>query len=186
MLIIGFTGPAGCGKDTAALALVRQLGFVRFSFAAPIKDALNGIFGWSDGDWQNREWKEENLPDIDASPRRLAQTLGTEWARDIVHPNFWVLVLKHRLRRLSESGQRCNLVTISDVRFPNEAEWIRDVGGYVVDVTRNLETKVQAHSSEIQLDPELIDFILPNKGGVKTLELEAIELVSRIMKDAPL
>lgn len=178
MLIIGFTGPAGCGKDTAALALVRQLGFRRFSFATPIKLALNAIFDWSYGDWENREWKERPFPPFGSSPRRMAQTLGTEWARDCVDPDFWVKVLD---RQLQEKGY--NFVTISDVRFPNEARWIRDSGGYVVDVTRTLDEYVEGHSSEAQMPSDLVNFILPNKGGVKELGAEAIDLAERIMRE---
>ena len=101
------------------MALVRQLGFTRMSFAAPIKEALNAMFGWHPGNWDDREWKEEDLesfkPNL-VSPRLLAQTLGTEWGRDL-DPDFWVKTLEHRwLAR--ETGT--NLV-ISDVRLDTEA-----------------------------------------------------------------
>ena len=88
MFLIGFTGRAGSGKDTAGQVLVRQLGFKRYAFADPIKKALNAMFGWHMGMWENRDWKEGDLPGMCYSPRLLAQTMGTEWGRSI-DPEFW-------------------------------------------------------------------------------------------------
>lgn len=176
MNIIGFTGSAGCGKDTAAMALVRELKFHRFSFAAPIKNALNAMFGWSHGAWLDREWKEKEIYGFNTSPRQLAQTLGTEWARDIIDEDFWVKLLAYRIS-LSEHTR----VVISDVRFENEATWIRSHGGYVVDVSRPLNNKVHAHTSELGVGWERINFKLANSGGVYELERETIALVKELL-----
>lgn len=178
MIIIGMTGPAGCGKDTAAMALVRQLAFKRVAFADPIKDALNAIFEWDPGMWLDREWKEAPLPYAGGSPRELAQTLGTEWARDTVDPDFWVKVM---WRRLLDGGCEHERVVISDVRFPNEATWIREHGGYVINASRDLDTKVTEHSSESGLAWDKIDFQLANSGGVLQLEKETVALVRDLL-----
>lgn len=159
------------------MALVRQLGFTRMSFAAPIKEALDAMFGWDPGMWQDREWKEETLDGFDFSPRILAQTLGTEWGRDL-DPDFWIKALALRMY----NGEATK-ITISDVRFPNEATWIRSHGGVVVDVTRPIANLVANHSSEDQLDFALIDHRLPNEGGVKELEEEAIGLAREILSN---
>jgi uncharacterized protein YqjF (DUF2071 family) len=176
MIIIGFTGPAGCGKDTAAMALVRQLGFSRMSFAAPIKEALDAIFGWTPAEWQDRIWKEAPIINMPVSPRQLAQTLGTEWGRDTVDPDFWVKVLEYRMYTIASTK-----IVISDVRFPNEAMWIRSKGGHVVDVTRNLDLKVAPHSSEMGLEFGYIDARLPNEGGAIQLEKEAVEYARELL-----
>ena len=137
------------------------------------------MFGWTPGQWLDREWKENTLPGFDVSPRELAQTLGTEWARDTVDPDFWVKLMWYRV---VDGGCEHERVVISDVRFPNEATWIRDHGGYVLDVTRDLDAKVVAHSSEDQLDFTLIDYKLGNTGGVLQLENEAVALVDDLLK----
>ncbi len=180
MIIIGMTGPAGCGKDTAAMALVRQLGFKRFSFAAPIKEALNAMFGWTPAQWLDREWKEESIPGFrEQSPRTLAQSLGTEWARDL-DPDFWVKLMRFHLL---DGGCEYERVVISDVRFPNEATWIRDHGGHIINASRDLETHVKTHSSEAGLSWDLIDFQLANSGGVIQLEKETVGLVREILSN---
>ena len=181
MVIIGFTGPAGCGKDTAAMALVRTLGFTRLSFATPIKQALDAMFGWHPGNWEDREWKETiNLP-FSHSPRRLAQTLGTEWGRNL-DPDLWLKLMERQLHEVTKKGSvQWRGIVIPDVRFPNEATWIHSHGGQVIDVTRILSDKVATHSSEDGLTFEHIDYNLANAGGVVQLEAEVVALVKELI-----
>jgi dephospho-CoA kinase len=84
MILIGITGRARCGKDTAADYLSANIGFKKYSFAKPIKDAVKDMFGLTE-DHVNGYLKEVVLPDICHSPRFLMQTLGTEWGRKIVN-----------------------------------------------------------------------------------------------------
>lgn len=157
MFIVGFTGLAGTGKDTAGKALVKELGFKRFAFADPLKNALNAMLDLKPGKWENREWKESVIEQLGYSPRHLAQTLGTEWGREVLDPRFWVKVARFRA---DNSGAR--RVVFTDVRFDNEAEWIQQRGGLVVEITRPGIEPVRAHVSEQGIHPRLIDFTIPN------------------------
>lgn len=56
--------------------------------------------------------------------------MGTEVGRDIFHTDFWVLQLEHRLLTSTDS------IVITDVRFPNEIDWIHKQGGKVYEVQR--------------------------------------------------
>lgn len=117
-MIVGLSGKAGAGKDTIADYLVKLHGFEKLSFAQPLKDML-AVLGV---DVTNREHKED--PDFGLcgrSPRFLMQTLGTEWGRDIVHKNLWIHLLENNIR----PGRR---YVVSDVRFEDEAAWLRRVG----------------------------------------------------------
>lgn len=59
-------------------------------------------------------------------------------------------------------------VVISDCRFPNEAEFIRRMGGLVIAVDRGLES-TDTHVSEIPLPLNLTDGTLQNLGSVEVL-----------------
>ena len=82
---------------------------------------------------------------IKLTPRKLLQLLGTECGRDIIHPNIWVnaLFADYKLSKpLGLEGHdwsEGNLPKwiITDVRFPNEAQAIKDRGGIVIRVNRN-------------------------------------------------
>ena len=116
--IIGITGRARSGKDTIAEHLVYGHLYTRFAFADPIKDIVCGMFGWGarhrDGDP-----KEVDDPYWGFSPRKAYQTFGTEFGRAL-NPNVWIMMADRQLT----SG----LWVCSDVRFDNEADFVRDNG----------------------------------------------------------
>jgi len=165
MFIIGLTGKAGCGKDTAAEGLQYHLNFHRFAFADPIKEMVATLLGVSVTKWEDREWKETPLLSFGVSPRRMAQTLGTEWGRSL-DKDFWVKTLEHRLYNRASMVHHSRVV-ITDVRFDNEAEWIVSRGGIIIEVVRPGATAVEAHASELGIHPNLIDFPIYNNGTIQ-------------------
>lgn len=70
----------------------------------------------------------QGLKLVKMTPRMLMQMLGTEFGRDMVHPNLWVNAL------MNEYKKQKWLVT--DVRFPNEAKAIKDRGGILIRLDR--------------------------------------------------
>lgn len=158
--LIAITGAAGAGKDTLADEIVR-LGGMKYSFAAPLKQALNAMFGWTMEQWNDREWKEAVIPWLGKSPRQLAQTLGTEWGRGLVHPELWVLLFKQRYEEHRETyGDRPFVV--ADCRFDNEAVAVASLGGVVLQVQRPGIGGVSAHVSERGVNGALVDAYVIN------------------------
>lgn len=162
-MLIGLTGAAGSGKDTVA-AMMKEISpsFRNYALASPIKEALNVMFGWEMSDWDDRRWKEAVQRDVGRSPRYLAQTLGTEWGREAVHPNLWLLLGNKFIDSHSD-------VIITDVRFNNEAVWLHDNGGVLVEVRRPEVEPVNAHASEAGVDSNLIDYSVLNNGSLDDL-----------------
>jgi len=164
-MIIGICGAAGAGKDTIAGLLVER-GYRQIAFADPIYEAVSVITGLSVDDLKDRSRKENTLGWISQSPRRLLQSLGTEWGREMIHPEIWVM---SALRRVEEGGDYC----ITDVRFPNEAEAIKARGGVVWRVARPgfsaLADDEAGHSSEAGIPARYIDDELENAGTMDDL-----------------
>lgn len=138
-MIVGICGLISSGKGTVSDILVSK-GFVKESFAAPVKDAVSSIFGWErsllEGDTKEsrefREKKDEFWSDAlgyEVTPRLALQLMGTEAGRDVFGKDVWVQSL------LKRASQNENTV-IADVRFPNEIEAIRKAGGHLVLVKR--------------------------------------------------
>lgn len=88
-MLIGFTGRAQVGKDTAAAHLRAAHGFRQIAFADPLRAMLQTGFGLTAKDFEPGR-KEELLPLIGKSPRQLMQSMGTEWGRTLVSPDVWV------------------------------------------------------------------------------------------------
>lgn len=153
MKLFGFHGPAGSGKDTCGQMLIER-GYSRVSFASPIYDMLEaGGFGRP----TTQEDKQEIIPWLGVSWRHLAQTLGTEWGRQCVHPELWLEVAARRMRQ-SQDGMH----VVTDVRFNNEAAMIRSLGGVVVHIQDRRAEGTLQHVSEVALPILDGDVILHN------------------------
>jgi hypothetical protein len=141
-MIIGICGFIGSGKDTVADYLVNFHEFRRESFASTLKDAVAAVFGWDrtllEGRTKEaREWREQvdpwwatrlDMPTL--TPRWVLQYWGTEVCRKGFHDDIWIASLENKLRNSKDN------VVISDCRFPNEIQSIRDAGGQIVWVQR--------------------------------------------------
>ena len=142
--IIGFSGLAGSGKDTAADILIKNsCKFRKISFGDAVKDVASVSFGWNrellQGDTvesrQFRETKDDFWSEAlgkEFTPRLALQLIGTECFRNTIDNAFWVYVVKHRLSNSDYDGT----YLITDVRFPNEVKMIHDLGGVVYRVKR--------------------------------------------------
>jgi len=177
MMLIGLTGRAGVGKDTIADHLVAVHGFVKVSFAQPLKAGLCAMFGWSPDQLDDREWKETPLPDIGKSPRQLMQLVGTEYGRDMVHPDLWLILARQRIGALRAR------VVVSDVRFENEAAMIREMGGSVIHVRRNVPD-VSVHASEAGVAIDANDSILMNDRSIDQMRADVSTWLHRVDRGA--
>ncbi len=139
-MIIGICGLIGSGKGTVADILVKH-NFKKVSFADKLKDGVSTIFGWDrdllEGDTdESRQWREQrddfwsNETEMEVTPRLVLQLFGTDCMRDGFNDGVWVSLLKKTI--LDNPGN----YVIPDVRFQNEQQMIRDIGGEVWWVKR--------------------------------------------------
>ena len=168
-VVIGFAGKARSGKDTAGAYLVENYQFLRYSFAQPLKDATKIMFHLTDKQIENKEKAAEPWG---RSPRELYQKVGTDIARAI-DPNVWV-----KGAEIFKQDNPGRSIVITDVRFSNEAFWIRSQGGVVVFLeskTRGIHEHT-GHSSENGLTGEDVDLIIENDGTIEALYVKLEEM----------
>ena len=183
MYIIGLAGKAGTGKDTIGGLISSLPGWHRLSFADPLRKMLVAGGFVTDEQLGDRKLKETPHPLHGASPRRLMQTLGTEWGRNMIHPCVWARLLDERLERLADSGAQG--VVVTDVRFEDEAALIRDAGGRVVHVQRPdaLRPANAEHVSEKGIRKRYGDITLFNDGKLEDLPKKLTVLIFEITGD---
>jgi hypothetical protein len=168
MLLIGITGRAGSGKDTVAEILKTQYDFTVTHFSYTLKRMISDLLGESYELWEDREWRER-VHDLSAqTPRYMAQTLGTEWGRQTIHEDLWLIDTWNRLEKA-----RIARAAIADVRFENEAHAIRTAyQGHVIHVERpNGEGIISSpnHSSEAGIEKNANDLVIINDGTLADL-----------------
>lgn len=198
MNIIGITGRAGSGKSTVANMIVEMQPRARIiMLAEPIKEFCRQIFDFSEEQLYGPS-SMRNAPDerYDVSPRKILQTLGTDWARS-VYEDVWVDYAMRRAEELLEGScvkavknqdhavfkpEFCDLVVIPDVRFPNEAEAIRARDGKIIRVVRKGFELESAHASESCIDDIAPDAVIDN--GNKPLAALR-ELLTECLRQLP-
>lgn len=207
--LIGICGFIGSGKDTVAKMFVEQ-GCVQDSFAAPLKDMCASIFGWQremlEGDsMDSREFREtadlywtRKLGIDNFTPRLALQLLGTDIMRTHFSQDIWLNSLEYRIRR-QRQDDLC--VVVSDARFKNELNLIKELGGVVIHVKRSelpewyevavhanngsvtakhtMETKYRhIHASEWKWVGFEFDYEIENTGTLTDLEASVLQISS--------
>jgi hypothetical protein len=120
--------------------------------------------------------------------RDLLQILGTEAMRDGLHKNVWVnaLMADYTPTQVQwsqgplggyEDGPMPNWI-ITDTRFPNEAQAIKDKGGMVIKVERPGVGPVNRHPSEDALKDYNFDYVIHNDGSINDLDNKVIEFIN--------
>lgn len=175
MPIIGFLAKRRSGKDTASDYIVKKYGYTKKAFADSLKKSVQQLFGFTDSQLYTDE-KEKIDPNWGVSPRRVFQVFGT----DIIRELFPKLLLPgigsdFHIKRFDiwyRENKDKNIV-ISDVRFQNEVDYIRSIGGVVLKIKRpNLDLKENAdlHKSESGIDSlENYNGTITNNGSLKDL-----------------
>lgn len=175
--LVAFAGPAGSGKDEAATPL-RAQGFELVKFADPMRAALealdlevlyrgcglklNSVIRDIGFDRAKRE-----IPYV----RHVLQRLGTEVGRNIIGPDVWVDVARNRIADLLYKGKA---VVITDCRFENEADMVRDLGGLVIGINRQGFERGE-HPSEQGI---ITDRVIDNTGSAEELHSKVLAVLA--------
>ena len=185
IVVIGVCGKIGHGKDTLSDYLVENYGFEKLSLAKPIKQAVSALYNIPMQTMEDRVLKETIDPRWNKSPRQILQWLGTEVLRNNDKDHLTKLC-KYKINHIiNDTTTTTKRIVISDVRFDNEAQMIREFQHYYnitndftikteiikVDATtrllKNNETinetsSTRKHASESGISPELIGITVYN------------------------
>lgn len=172
-MIIGLTGFAQTGKDTVAKVLCGNHNYERRAFADNVRSFVYDLdieglrlvvdtMGWE---------KAKQLYTV----RRWLQKVGLS-ARNILGENVWITSVTSNLTPFDK-------VVITDVRFLNEAEAIKNLGGEIWRVERPGVGPVNDHISETELMSIEIDHVITNVGTFEELELLVNQKMSSYAKN---
>lgn len=205
-MIIGLSGYAKSGKDTVAdiiSDLQPDIWDIR-KFSGKLKQIASILTGIPEAKFEDQEFKQSLLgqewrkygEDHDTKTawirpmyvRDFLQLLGTDAVRNGLHQNAWVNALMADYKATvtqpvkfggTAIGEYPNWV-ITDVRFPNEAQAIKDRGGVIVRIDRPGVKPVNAHPSETALDNWDFDYKIANASDLVALQQSVEVLLNKI------
>ena len=168
-------------------------------WAGKLKDIASILTGIPKHNFEDQEFKKTNLgPKWDCNPwgkigtmhkqpltvREFLQRLGTDALRDGLHTNTWVNALMADYQPLdfdplTEAEINPNWI-ITDTRFINEAQAIKEAGGIVIRIDRPGVKPINNHPSEIELDNWNFDYKIANVSDVLSLSLAVISVLKKI------
>ena len=181
MFVIGIAGKKRHGKDAVAKIIMnyaKEHGHVavKRAMADPLKEECAKMIAEELAANSSCDSKlttyEHVLADMNSDEtkekyRLLLQWWGTEFKRSI-DPDYWV---KRSEAWLTVAKNYVDLVVIPDVRFVNEIEMVKQLGGIVIRVERPQLVQCDVHASEKLLDDyKDWDSVIVNAGTLDELE----------------
>jgi dephospho-CoA kinase len=138
MVIIGFCGKAGHGKDTMAnyiVELFKNHHHIKINnFAKPLKDFAKSI-GFTESQLYDPDKKDTEINEhYDVTARKALQFIGTDLMRNQFNENVWTNAMAQDIINARHAAVEIYIVT--DVRYNNEAILLRDFGAYIFKVVK--------------------------------------------------
>lgn len=131
---------------------------------------LEGIKNRDQREVVDQWWANElNIPNL--TPRWVLQHFGTDLFRKF-SPNFWITIVKRKLRNYDK-------VVITDCRFDNEISMIRELGGVLICVNRDISNN-STHDSEKEWINANFDYTLNNNSSIEKLHAEVDNILANI------
>lgn len=162
--IIGLIGAAGSGKSLVAGHLQEKYGATVRALADPLKEIVGRAFSLTGEQLYGTQEQKETIDSrYNVSPRWLMQRIGTEGVRYAFGEDIWV-------EQLLKRSRYDKLTAVSDVRFVNEAEGLKQEEALLIRlVNTNRISKADAkHQSEAQWSLCPYDYEIIHDG--KTLD----------------
>jgi hypothetical protein len=198
--IIGLTGFAGTGKDTVADLLRTHVRFGKCAFADQLRYEVSEAFSIEPLLLTHRPHKEDPHPALalaecknnefvgvllrgavydqfegsvedfltaPRSPRQIMRLWGTEFRR-ASDTYYWTRQLTRQIKESVHYGSSRHV--IADVRFQNEAQAVRNMGGVIWQVNRPGLATDTSHSSESDGSQFKPDAIIDNSKDIRHLQ----------------
>lgn len=139
----------------------------------------------------NIEHGQHDIQEIMISGREYLQFYGTEAHREVFGDSFWIDYLlpidKMSLYRKwgqSDGSTLTALMMVTDVRFPNEAERVKEHGGFVLEIRKPEDDEDgDQHASEQRLPARLVDEIINNDEGIAEFDIKIMDFAERRIRD---
>jgi len=168
-------------------------------WAGKLKEIASMLTGIPKHKFEDQDFKKTNLgPEWDCNPpeirglgtshkrpmtvREFLQRLGTDALRYGLHENAWVNALMSDYKGIDYNDDKQPELPnwiITDTRFPNEAQAIKDAGGIIIRIDRPGFAPINDHPSEVGLDNWNFDYKIDNISDIVSLSLSVLNILKK-------
>lgn len=171
--IIGICGKKFSGKSTVGLYLEDEYNYKQIAFADALKDICKIIFGLTT-EQLNGDLKETVDEYWNTTPRKILQFVGTDLFKNRIGEllphigsTIWIEIVKRNILQEWNTHPNTKFV-ITDIRFVDEIDFIHNIGGKVIKITRP-STHIDTHVSEVNINNLCCDYNINNKYSLEYL-----------------
>lgn len=192
---IAFSGKAGSGKNTAVNTIkkyfYKKRMWVRtFSFANPVKEIARKYFPdlprkYFFGKSSYRNHIIPNSVDFngdDLTVRKLLQDIGAYGRK--YNQNIWIDNIISETKKYDNGRNIYNswALIVSDVRFINEFDALKENGFKIIRIKRDVETLNDVSEKEQDLIPDFkFDYIIDNNGTKQDLTEKLYQIYQNLI-----
>jgi len=160
MNLLGINGPKRSGKDTVAKFLVQRYGFTQLKFAEPIHQFIQTLK-------LDKNFEKEAYRNLMVMMGLTCRKLDTD------------IFVKYINDKIYEADLTNENIVISDIRFLNEWNWIKENGGVIWKISGRVNID-RNDPAEIGIPEYCVpDFILNNTGSMAYLQKQIIETLAK-------
>jgi len=170
-------GSAMVGKDEVAKMMV-ELDFYHTSFAKPMYKVVNEVYGIDTAGLTKFAKEEKLYQPWDLTLRQILQNIGDAFRS--LDKDFF---LKCLMVDIAKNARNFQSVVVSDVRYENEAEFIRGMLGTIVHINREFEVEkyaINPHSSEVGVKIHNEDIHVNNNSSLDRLKQVVNDVVRQV------
>ncbi len=180
-MLFGLIGSKGAGKDETANYLKQKYNFKQYAFATPLKKVCQELFNLTNEQVYGN-LKETLDERWNTTPRKLFQKIGTELFKkhlineipELSCDNIWI----KKFQLWFEENNMDNCV-VSDCRFNDELNIIKENKGVIILIKRNLNENDTHISEQIHKDYKA-DYIIDNNGTILDLHQQIDNILSNL------
>jgi len=184
MELICIIGNIGSGKSTAG-NILKQYGYEEITFANPVKE-IGLILGFEHKELYGSQEDKLKINEFwGVSGREFMQKFATNIMRNELHKHInmnmdgktiWVRLCEKKIIQMLKENKK---ILISDGRFPDEINMIKQYNGTIIKLERNNSFDLN-HESESYISNIKYDKLINNNGTLDDLENE----IKKVIKNA--
>jgi len=184
MELICIVGNIGSGKSTAG-NILKQYGYEEITFANPVKE-IGLILGFEHKELYGSQEDKLKINEFwGVSGREFMQKFATNIMRNELHKHInmnmdgktiWVRLCEKKIIQMLKENKK---ILISDGRFPDEINMIKQYNGTIIKLERNNSFDLN-HESESYISNIKYDKLINNNGTLDDLENE----IKKVIKNA--